>query len=81
LLSYERLFKKPILFKSFTAGLTVQEFDEIYDKEIAKNIPNMRYNAYPKEKAEKETLVLLEDLSNLTQRIGFLCLWCTIICT
>jgi hypothetical protein len=30
------LFKKPLLlFKSFT-GLTVQEFDDIYDKEIAK---------------------------------------------
>jgi hypothetical protein len=35
LLSYERLSRKPILFKSFTAGLTVQEFDEIYE-EIAK---------------------------------------------
>jgi hypothetical protein len=29
LLSYDRLGKKPLLFKSFT-GLTVQEFDEIY---------------------------------------------------
>jgi DDE superfamily endonuclease/Helix-turn-helix of DDE superfamily endonuclease len=35
LLSYERLSKKPLLFKSFT-GLTVQEFDNIYNKEIAK---------------------------------------------
>jgi hypothetical protein len=34
LLSYERLSKKPILFKSFT-GLTVQEFAKIYE-EIAK---------------------------------------------
>jgi hypothetical protein len=34
LLSYERLSRKPILFKSFT-GLTVQEFDGIYE-EIAK---------------------------------------------
>jgi hypothetical protein len=33
LLSYERLSKKPILFNSFT-GLTVSEFDDIYDKEI-----------------------------------------------
>jgi len=32
LLSYDRLSKKPLLFKSFT-GLTVQEFDNIYDKE------------------------------------------------
>jgi len=35
LLSYDRLSKKPLLFKSFT-GFTVQEFDDIYDKEIAK---------------------------------------------
>ena len=35
MLSYERLSKKPLLFKSFT-GLTVQEFDDIYDNEITK---------------------------------------------
>ena len=35
MLSYDRLSKKPLLFKSFT-GLTVKEFDEIYNKEIAK---------------------------------------------
>jgi hypothetical protein len=35
LLSYDRLSKKPLLFKSFT-GLTVQEFDDIYNKEIIK---------------------------------------------
>ena len=35
MLSYYRLSKKPLLFKSFT-GLTVKEFDEIYDKEIVK---------------------------------------------
>ena len=40
MLSYDRLSKKPILFKSFT-GLTVQEFDDIYNKEITK-----RYNKY-----------------------------------
>lgn len=33
--SYERLSKKPLLFKSFT-GLTVQKFDYIFDKEITK---------------------------------------------
>ena len=33
--SYDRLSKKPLLFKSFT-GLTVVEFDNIYEKEIAK---------------------------------------------
>ncbi len=35
MLSYERLSKKPLLFKSFT-GLTIKEFDDIYNKEIAK---------------------------------------------
>jgi hypothetical protein len=55
LLSYERLSKKPLLFKSFT-GLTVQEFDDIYDKEISKDMPNMKFTGYPNEKKiEKET--------------------------
>jgi hypothetical protein len=35
LLSYDRLSRKPILFKSFT-GLTVNEFDEIYENEAEK---------------------------------------------
>ena len=35
MLSYERLSRKPSLFKSFT-GLSVQEFDDIYDKKLAK---------------------------------------------
>jgi hypothetical protein len=40
LLSYDRLSKKTLLFKSFT-GLTVQEFDDIYNQKIAK-----RYDKY-----------------------------------
>ncbi|HEY6537035.1 MAG TPA: hypothetical protein VIY08_14765 [Candidatus Nitrosocosmicus sp.] len=40
MLSYERLSRKPLLFKSFT-GLTVERFDNIYDKEITK-----RYDRY-----------------------------------
>jgi DDE superfamily endonuclease/Helix-turn-helix of DDE superfamily endonuclease len=35
LLSYDRLSKKPLLFKSFT-GLSVQEFNDIFNKEISK---------------------------------------------
>ncbi len=35
MLSYDRLSKKPLLFKSFT-GLTLKEFDDIYNKEITK---------------------------------------------
>jgi hypothetical protein len=40
MLSYDRLSKKPLLFKSFT-GLLVEEFDNIYDREITK-----RYERY-----------------------------------
>jgi hypothetical protein len=40
LLSYEKISKKPLLFKSFT-GLTVQEFDYLFNKKIAK-----RYDKY-----------------------------------
>jgi hypothetical protein len=47
LLSYDRLSRKPLLFKSFT-GLTVQEFDDIYDKEIAK-----RYGKYEIQRLSK----------------------------
>src|SRR3954467_5802104 len=39
LLSYIRLSKKPLLFKSFT-GLTVQEFDDIYNNQITKRYHN-----------------------------------------
>jgi hypothetical protein len=31
-LSYDRLSRKPLLFKSFTAGLSVEEFDDIHNK-------------------------------------------------
>ena len=31
MLSYDRLSKKPLLFKSFT-GLTIKEFDDIYEE-------------------------------------------------
>ena len=47
LLSYDRLSKKPLLFKSFT-GLTVKQFDEIYDKEITK-----RYYKYEIQRLSK----------------------------
>jgi hypothetical protein len=47
LLSYERLSKRPLLFKSFT-GLTVQEFDGIFQKEIIK-----RYDKHEKQRLSK----------------------------
>jgi hypothetical protein len=57
LLSYERLSRKPILFKSFT-GLTVQEFDDIYNKEIAKRYvkhENKRLSCKRKENRKRKT--------------------------
>ena len=49
LLSYDKLSKKPILFKSFT-GLTVQEFDEIYKKEITKRYQKHKIKRLSKRK-------------------------------
>jgi hypothetical protein len=47
LLSYDRLSKKPLLFKSFTR-LTVVEFNDIYDKAITK-----RYNKHELQRLSK----------------------------
>jgi hypothetical protein len=43
LLSYERISKKPLLFKSFTCRI-VQEFDDIYDKKIIKRYEKHEIN-------------------------------------
>jgi hypothetical protein len=61
LLSYYRLSKKPLLFKSFT-GFTVQEFDDIYE-EIAKKMISMKCNVYQKERIGSD-LSVQADLSN-----------------
>ena len=53
LLSYDRLSKKPLLFKSFT-GLTVREFDEIYDKGIAKRHGRHEIRRLSKRKDSRE---------------------------
>ena len=55
LLSYDRLSKKPLLFKSFTAGLTVQQFDDIYDKEITKRYKRYEVQRLSKIYRERET--------------------------
>ena len=55
LLSYDRLSKKPLLFKSFT-GLTVQEFDDIYNKKIAK-----RYDKYEIQRLSSKRKVLEKE--------------------
>ncbi len=55
MLSYDRLSKKPLLFKSFT-GLTVQEFDYIYDKEITKRYCKHELKRLSKRKGRKRDL-------------------------
>jgi hypothetical protein len=47
---------KLLLFKSFTTGLSVQEFDDIYYKDMTKEMTIMRHNDYhpPKAKIQKE---------------------------
>jgi hypothetical protein len=55
LLSYERLSKKPLLFKSFT-GLTVQDFDDIYDTEITKIYDKYELKRLSKRKNRKRDI-------------------------
>ena len=55
MLSYDRLSRKPHLFKSFT-GLTVQQqFDNIYDKEITKRYDRYEIQRLSKKYRERET--------------------------
>jgi len=46
------LSRKPLLFKSFI-GLTIKEFDDIYEMEIVKRYTN-HDRVYQKEKIQKE---------------------------
>ncbi|MER5176151.1 MAG: transposase family protein [Candidatus Nitrosocosmicus sp.] len=55
MLSYERLSKKPLLFKSFT-GLTVKEFDGIYYKEIIKRYDKHELKRLTKRKFRKRSI-------------------------
>src|SRR6476620_9913742 len=52
LLSYKRLSRKPILFESFTC-LSVQEFDDIYNKEITKRYHDYEIKRLSKRKDRK----------------------------
>ena len=55
MLSYNTLSKKPILFKSFT-GLTVQEFDDIYNKQITKKYTKHEIKRLSKGKERKRDI-------------------------
>ncbi len=70
------LTKQPLLFKSFP-DLTVKEFDDIYDKEMAKDTAGMRSGGYPKEKtAGNDPWVHQAGISNwlLKQISGAFCM-------
>ena len=54
LLSYNKLSKKPLLFKSFT-GLTVKGFDDIYE-EILKRYNKHEVRRLSKERIENESI-------------------------
>ena len=53
--SYDRLSRKPLLFKSFT-GLTVKEFDEIYKNEIAKRHGKYEIQRLSKRKGRERSI-------------------------
>jgi hypothetical protein len=73
LLSYYWLSKKPSLFKSFTE-LSVEEFDDIYDREITKIYERqMRYKVHPKEKYIEKECMERVGLSNWILKIDFSC--------
>ena len=55
LLSYDMLSRKPLLFKSFT-GLTVQEFDDIYNKDITKRYSNYEIKRLSKRKNRERSV-------------------------
>ena len=52
MLSYDRLSRKPLFFRSFT-GLAVQQFDDIYDKEITKRYTKHELQRISKRKDRK----------------------------
>ncbi len=53
MLSYDKLSKKPLLFKSFT-GLTVQEFNDIYEKNVTKRYAKHEIRRLSKRKKDRE---------------------------
>ena len=55
MLSYDRLSRKPLLFKSFT-GLTVKEFDDIYKMEIAKRYDKHEMRRLSKRKERERSI-------------------------
>jgi len=67
------LSKKPLLFKSFT-GLSVQSFDNIYDKEITKRYNKHENKRLSKRKTRERSIGAEEDISNWMLKNRFLML-------
>ena len=55
MLTYDKLSRKPLLFKSFT-GLSVQEFDDIYSKQITKKYTKQEIKRLSKGKERKRNI-------------------------
>jgi hypothetical protein len=70
LISYDRLSKKPLLFKSFTE-LSVQEFDDVYNKEIAKKYYKHENKCLSKRKNRENELWVQAGFSNWMLKIDF----------
>ena len=82
MLSYDKLSTKPKLFKSFT-GLTLQEFDEIYDKEITKRYKKheIKRLSSRKDKEGERRYGAVGRPFKLDTRDRFLMLLVIIVCT
>ena len=76
MLSYNTLSKKPLLFKSFT-GLSVQEFDDIYNKQIAKKYTKheIKRLSKGKERFQKKRLSRYLWISNSRKQSLLYYLW------
>ena len=72
MLSYDRLSKKPLLFKSFT-GLTIKEFDDIYE-EITKRYGNHQLKRLFERKNRKRKIGAIGRHFNLNLKDRFLML-------
>lgn len=72
MLSYDRLSKKPLLFKSFT-GLTIKEFDDIYE-EITKRYGKHELKRLFERKNRKRKIGAIGRHFNLNLKDRFLML-------
>jgi hypothetical protein len=75
LLFYDRLSRKPLLFKSFI-GLSVKQFDDVYD-EIKSKYTKFEIKRLSYRNDRKRSIGGGRDISNWMLRIGLSWFWCT----